>query len=265
MASDLEKLQGTWHLSSSEVDGVALGSELLSNARIVVTGDRFESLGMGAAYDGTFIIDEAAKPKALDMVITGGHAAGTRHAGVYKLANGAWTICLAAAGGARPSKFGCGSGGGFALQTFRRTPKVVAVEPTVHSAQATSTPTDTLRASPIEGEWAMVSGIFNGAAMTAETVKWCKRVTRNDITKVLAGPNVMLEAKYTLDDSVMPWSIDYLNVPGAEKGQTQHGIVSLDGDTLRVCMSPPGRPRPDAFESSIGDKRSLTTWRRNAT
>ena len=108
----------------------------------------------------------------------------------------------------------------------------------------------------------MLSGVFNGAAMVADMVKWCKRVTRGDVTKVLAGPNVMLEARFTLDETTAPWSVDYVNLRGAEQGKLQHGIAEIDGDTLRVCMSPPGRARPDGFESRAGDKRSFTTWRR---
>ena len=88
-------------ISFAVVDGVMLGSELVVDARIVVTGNRFESLGMGAPYEGTFVIDETAKPKTLEMLITGGHAAGTRHAGLYKFSRGAWIRCLASAGAPR--------------------------------------------------------------------------------------------------------------------------------------------------------------------
>lgn len=262
MAGDWEKLQGTWHLSSSEVDGVALEPGLIADARIVVTGDRFEALGMGAPYEGTFVIDDTTKPKALDMVITGGHAAGTRHAGVYKLANGAWTMCLGAAGSRRPTRFACGPGGGFAVQTFHRQRRAPNAAPVAPSARAATKSAAVRNTGPLEGEWSMVSGVFNGAAMAADMVKWCTRVTQGDVTTVLAGPNVMLEATFTLDLSSTPWSIDYVNLRGADKGKAQHGIAELLADTLRVCMSPPGRPRPDAFESRKGDQRSFTTWRR---
>ena len=261
MPSDLEKLQGSWQLAASEVDGVAFAPEQLANARIVITGDHFESLGMGAAYSGTFVIDDKAKPKGLDMVITGGHAAGTRHAGVYKFAKGAWTLCLAAAGAPRPKKFACSSDGGFAMQTFRRAEAASPSADFGEAANVSTTPSDA-RTTAIDGEWAMLSGVFNGAAMADDMVKWCTRVSRGDITKVLAGPNVMLEARFTLDDAATPWSVDYMNLRGALKGKAQYGIADLSGDTLRVCMSPPGHARPSAFTSSPGDNRSLTTWRR---
>lgn len=262
MANDREKLQGTWHLASSEVEGVVLGAESVADARIVVTGDRFESLGMGAPYEGTFEIDETATPKAFDMLITVGHAAGTRHSGVYKFSHGAWVLCLASAGAPRPRTFECGAQGGFALQTFRRRPTATRTASRPADTPAASPSPVTAGATPIGGDWSMSSGVFNGAAMPADMVKWCKRITRGDVIKVLAGPNVMLEARFALDETTAPWSIDYVNLSGAAKGKSQHGIAEIDGETLRVCMSPPGQDRPDAFESRAGDKRSLTTWRR---
>jgi uncharacterized protein (TIGR03067 family) len=264
MPNDLEKLQGTWHLSSSEVDGAVLGPELLANARVVVAGNRFESLGMGAPYEGTFAIDETAKPKTFDMLITGGHAAGTRHAGLYKFSRGSWILCLASAGALRPRTFACGPDGGFALQTFRRHPAAARIAKQPATLPTTSSSPISATTTPIEGEWSMVSGVFNGAAMVADMVKWCKRVTRGDLTRVLAGPNAMLEARFTLDETTAPWRIDYVNLRGADKGKWQQGIAEIDGETLRVCMAAPGQDRPDAFESRVGDKRSFTTWRRSA-
>jgi uncharacterized protein (TIGR03067 family) len=262
MSNDLEKLQGTWHLASSEVDGVSLGPELIVDARIVVSGNRFESLGMGAPYEGTFAIDDAAKPKTLDMLITGGHAAGTRHVGLYRFSHGTWVLCLASAGAPRPRRFACGPDGGFALQTFRRQPAAAHIANRPATPATTSSSPVTAPATPIDGEWSMVSGVFNGAAMAADMVKWCKRLTQGDVTRVLAGPNVMLEARFTLDDTTAPWRIDYVNLRGADKGKSQHGIADVDGGTLRVCMAAPGQDRPGAFESRVGDKRSFTTWRR---
>jgi uncharacterized protein (TIGR03067 family) len=262
LPGDAARLQGTWHLAASEVEGIALAPALLSDARIVVAGDRFESLAMGAAYEGTFAIDPAARPKTFDMLITSGHAAGTRHAGIYKFYKDAWTVCLAAAGAPRPTKFACGRDGGFAVQTFRREPPLA---PAVRSAAAETDGASarrTVPASPIDGEWDMVGGVFNGAPMAADMVRWCKRVTHGGLTTVLAGSNIMLEARFTLDRATRPWSIDYVIERGADKGKAQHGIAAVDGAVLRVCMSPPGSARPAVFESRAGDKRAFTTWRR---
>ena len=59
-----------------------------------------------------------------------------------------------------------------------------------------------------------------------------------------------------------PRGIEYENRAGSNAGKNQLGIVELHGDVLRICMSPPGKPRPTDFSSTPGDKRSFTTWRR---
>ena len=48
---------------------------------------------------------------------------------------------------------------------------------------------------------------------------------------------------------------------GASVGESQAGIAELTGDTLKVCMAAPGKPRPSDFSSKAGDGRSYTTWR----
>ena len=78
----------------------------------------------------------------------------------------------------------------------------------------------------------------------------------------IAGPQVMLKATFTPGHSTKPATIDYVNLAGAAKGKSQSGIYELSGDTLRVCMSAPGGPRPSDFSSKPGDGRSYTVWQR---
>jgi uncharacterized protein (TIGR03067 family) len=117
---DLDKLQGTWNVISLEADGQEVPAAGLDGSVIVIKGDRFTSLGMGATYEGTIALDPAKKPKTFDLVCTAGHAAGTRNRGIYKLADGTWTISLATRGGRRPATFATRPDTGFALQTLTR-------------------------------------------------------------------------------------------------------------------------------------------------
>jgi uncharacterized protein (TIGR03067 family) len=118
--------------------------------------------------------------------------------------------------------------------------------------------------TPLEGEWTMVSGVLDGSSLDKGMVSWCKRITRGDVTSVVAGPQVIVKARFTLDQSVRPHAIDYLNLAGANTGKSQAGIFELSGDTLKVCMAAPGDPRPADFSSKPRDGRSYTTWRRAA-
>ena len=114
----------------------------------------------------------------------------------------------------------------------------------------------------IEGEWTMESAVFNGAPMDAAMVAWVRRTTRGDVTKVVAGDQTMLHARFTLDATQPSNAIDYVSLAGANKGKSQQGIYELSGAALQICMAPPGKPRPREFESMKGDGRSFTTWRR---
>ena len=120
MPTDLDKLQGAWHITSLETDGRKMAAEAVAGATIVIEGTSFTSAGMGATYEGTMKVDETKKPKTFDLLVTAGHAAGTRHLGIYKLDGKSWTMCLAARGKRRPEKFATKAGTGLMLETLER-------------------------------------------------------------------------------------------------------------------------------------------------
>ena len=272
MLTDLAKLQGTWNVTSLETDGQKMPATVFNGARIVIDNNKFESLGMGATFEGTVKFDSASKPKAFDLLFTAGHAKGHRNLGIYKLHGDTWTICLATRGNKRPGKFATAAGTGFALETLERdgvTRKSGKRKspPTSERSISDATTTaqhETAASGPLtelEGEWAMVSAVLDGAVMNQAMVKWCRRITRGNVTRVIAGPQVFVNARFTLDNSKKPHAIDYVNLEGASKGESQAGIFELIGDSLKICMSAPGQPRPADFSSKPGDGRSYTTWR----
>jgi uncharacterized protein (TIGR03067 family) len=267
MPTDLDKLQGTWKIISIETDGQRMSDGVLESSTITINGDHFTSTGMGATYEGTVELESKSRPKAFDLVFTAGHAAGHRNLGIYKLAGDSWTICLATRGDKRPKKFATAADTGLALETLERSVARSTATKAAKSAKPTRDPaeqpaTDTPgNPTELEGEWEMVSAVFNGAAMDPSMVQWCRRVTRGNNTMVLAGSEVMLNASFMLDNSTKPHSIDYLNIAGANKGKGQAGIYEFSGENLKICMAPPGRPRPGEFSSTARDGRSYTTWR----
>jgi uncharacterized protein (TIGR03067 family) len=269
MPTDLDKLQGTWTVTSLEADGQKMPATVFNGARIVIKGTEFKSIGMGATYEGSVELDSSTKPKAFDLLFTAGHARGHRNLGIYKLNGDEWTICLATRGDERPRKFATAADTGFTLETLERAAgagkmmksksrRASALSNSVAAAPDTAVtgPTD------LEGEWAMTSAVFNGVAMDQSMVKWCKRITRGNVTRVVAGPQVFLNASFTLDSSISPHAIDYVNLEGPSKGKSQAGIFELNDHALKICMSAPGQPRPADFASKPGDERSFTTWRR---
>jgi len=271
MTNDLERLQGTWNVTSLESNGQQMPEITFNGATIVITDDHFRSTGMGAIYEGTLELDPTQTPNAFDMLFTAGHAEGVRHPGIYKLAGDTWTLCIATQGSKRPKTFSTKAGSGFALETLQREVVGKGAKPKSKSATAgatANTKTSTHHndasfgpATELEGEWEMISAVFNGIPMDPNLVKWCKRITRGNVTKVVAGPQVFLNATFSLDHSKKPGLIDYVNLEGASKGKVQAGIFTLSDGELKICMAAPGEKRPNDFSSHPGDNRSYTVWR----
>ena len=265
MPTELDKLQGTWRLTSLESDGNALSTDVLSEVAIVLRGDRFKSVGMGATYTGTIALFPRKKPKAFDVLFTSGPPEGTRNRGIYMLDGDTLTVCLATRGNARPRSFRTRPDSGLTLETLQRGR---AARKQTRSREFVSPPLNRLAfdisdigaQTEIEGEWQMISAVLNGNPLADDMVRWCKRLTHGDVTQIVAGPQTMLDARFTLDPT--RGAIDYVNRSGVNKGKAQAGIYELVDGILRICTAAPGDERPAGFESSKGDGRSFTVWRR---
>ena len=261
MPDDLDRLQGSWAVRSLEMDGMAM-AEVPPTARITIDGDRFVSSGMGADYGGTVRIDESASPRRIDLKFETGPEKGNVNRGIYKFDGDSWVLCLSTRGHGRPPNFRTSPGTGIALETLVRGEGGAPKKTPKRAVKKAAGPIADPPATEWEGEWAMVSGIFSGAPMDAALLKWVKRVTRGNQTKVTAGPQVMVHAEFTLDPASSPKAVDYINIGGTNKGKPQAGIYKLAGDELTICMSGPGAARPAEFQSKKGDGSSLTVWQR---
>ncbi len=265
MPNDFDLLQGVWAVSALEMDGQTMSNPMVSQARIAIEGDRFTSTGMGTIYAGTFKLDAAAKPRRIDMKFDVGPEAGNINRGIYELKAGVWRLCLATRGGAWPTAFATEHGSGVVLETLKRATgkaaklkaKVVAASPVDSESSVPDAPV-----TELDGEWRMVSGVMNGAAVEGSLLQWVKRVNRGNTSTVLAGPQTMLKVEFTTDPSQSPPAIDYLNLVGANKGKKQLGIYAFEGDLLKICVAAPGDGRPGEFYSAKSDGRTFTVWKK---
>jgi uncharacterized protein (TIGR03067 family) len=247
-SQDLEKLQGTWYVTDVEADGAAMPVLNVGQASITLDGKRFTSEGLGHDYSGVIEIFSSQNPKAFDLTFTAGPPEGLVNRGIYRLEGDAWTICLATRGGARPKSFATRADSGLVLERLerraRKDPPVSRPSTTQRAPEASVG-----AATDIEGEWAMVSGVFGGKPLAPAMAAWCTRVTRGDTTRVLAGPQTMLDATFTTDRSRTPHTIDYVNRSGAHKGKRQLGIYEISGGELHVCVAAPGDARPSGIRT----------------
>jgi uncharacterized protein (TIGR03067 family) len=253
-------LEGTWNVVALEVEGQQMPAGMLAAARIVVKGDRFQSLGMGAVYEGTIKVDLSANPKTLDMTFTAGPEKGNTNLGIYELAGDDWTLCLATRGGGRPKRFAAEPGTGHALETLKRGKPALAAAASA-GTPAVQSPVSSAPATELEGEWSMVSGFMDGHPIDAPMVKYGKRVTRGNQTTVQFGPQVFMQATFTLDPAKTPREIDFVHTQGMHTGKTQLGIYNCDGKRLRLSSATPSQPRPADFEPRKGDGKTVAEWK----
>jgi uncharacterized protein (TIGR03067 family) len=249
MSTDLDRLQGNWNITALEIEGQPMPS---NGSRIIVNGDRFTTVAMGAEYAGTIEIDAAKKPKRFDLAFSEGPEKGRRSLGIYELDGATWRICLGLAGKTRPRKFATSPGSGHALETLRRGP---AEEEPVEVAELDG------REDELSGEWQMVSCIRDGYTLEPMLVKSGRRIGRGGETITMFGKQVFMRARYTLDATQQPKAIDYNITGGTSKGKTQYGIYEMDGELLRICYAGPGQSRPTDFTSATGAGKTVTVWK----
>jgi len=120
MDEELEKLQGEWNVVFLEVEGLVPAPQTYAGAKIVIEGDGFTSIAMGATYGGKIAVDAGADPKTFRMTFTDGPEKGKTNFGIYELDGNRWRICLTITGGAAPTEFATSPRSGRALETLDR-------------------------------------------------------------------------------------------------------------------------------------------------
>ena len=251
MGQDLDHLQGNWNVVSMEMDGQKMSG---GSARIEVRGHRFATIGMGALYEGTVVVDQAAAPKRFELHFEEGPEKGNTSFGIYQLDGDTWKVCLTTRGSERPKEFAAPPGTGIALETLQRA--TAADQPVAPSAAAPSAAQAGDPAPELAGVWTPLSLVRDGQALPQSMLQYGKRTATADEVTVKFGPQVVLQASYSVDRSCMPMTMDYL----LAGGQTQYGIWALEGKRLTTCFGAPGAVRPAEFASAPGDGRTLTVW-----
>jgi uncharacterized protein (TIGR03067 family) len=236
---------------SLEMDGQTMSAE---DARIVVRGNRFTSIAMGATYEGTVTVHADTAPRGFDLRFEEGPEKGNTNFGIYELDGDTWKICLATRGSERPKEFAAPRGTGVALETLRRHTAAGAADGIVAVEQPIAVAGDS--AAELAGEWIPLSLVRDGQALDQGMLKYGKRTATPNQVTVKFGPQVVLKARYTVDRSRSPMTMDYV----LADGRVQQGIWTFEDQRLTTCFGAPGEARPGEFESTSGDGRTLTVW-----
>jgi uncharacterized protein (TIGR03067 family) len=114
----------------------------------------------------------------------------------------------------------------------------------------------------LEGEWSMLSGTLGGQDLPAEFVGAAVRIGAGDEVTILFGGQIFARSKVKIDRSVKPAAVEYHNLEGSYAGKTQYGICELAGDTIRICLAPPGSASAKDFTSTPENDHTLLVWQR---
>lgn len=253
---DLDKLQGTWIIVTLEMNGAEMPAGAHGGSKIVVKGDKFTTISMGAEYSGTITLDSAKRPRAFDLKFTTGPEKGNTSLGIYELDGDSWKICLTVTGKTRPTEFATQPGSGHALETLRRDTS----SPVERKSKSSAAEVHFEPVAELQGEWSLVSLTLNGKPLEPAYVTYGKRVVKGDEMTLTFGRDVVTKAKMAADPAKYPKIMDYVHIGGMMAGQSQQGIYELEGKSLRVCSAAPGQPRPSDFTATPENGRTLAVW-----
>jgi uncharacterized protein (TIGR03067 family) len=116
----------------------------------------------------------------------------------------------------------------------------------------------------MEGTWVCESAAVNGVALPEATVKLLRLNLTKDRYQTTKGTQVLFESSYRVDPTRQPAEINIVGTEGELTGKEAQGIYSLAGDTLKICYTMPGKPRPKTFESAAGSEAYFMVWKRQS-
>jgi uncharacterized protein (TIGR03067 family) len=107
----------------------------------------------------------------------------------------------------------------------------------------------------VEGSWATTSLMFGDKKLPAEILEKLMPVfTFKEAKYTSSVMGKQDEAgSYKIDGKMKPAHIDLMIEEGKDKGKTQVGLITVDGDVLKMALARPGeKDRPKDFEGGAG-------------
>jgi uncharacterized protein (TIGR03067 family) len=114
----------------------------------------------------------------------------------------------------------------------------------------------------LEGTWEIVSIELQGKKAGLPEERKERLTFRDGTFASTQGQEVRDKGTLKLDPTKQPKTMDMMSGGEGNKGKKALAIYELKGHDLRVCISPPGQPRPTAFTTEAGSANYITTLRR---
>ena len=116
--------------------------------------------------------------------------------------------------------------------------------------------------SRMSGTWSCVAATINGKPLADSTVKKLHLTMTDTRYKTERNDEVLFDSSYRLDTTKAPVHINMVGTEGDLAGKEAQGIIALEGDTLKICYTMPGKPRPVSFASPTNSEAYLIVWKR---
>lgn len=246
-------LTGHWLMVALEVNGEAVGEDLVSSARLEIEGNRYRLNYGDAVITESIKVDPDKTPGAIDFTYVDGPRKGEKVPGIYKVEGDRYTMCRPLRGeDPRPKEFTAGSGSGLMMVVWAR-----------------DTPAERARRKAIEddrkafdGTWVGVFNRRDGVTIPEDEVKAARLIVTGDRYTMDRGHDRTSRGTTRIDPTKTPKTMDVSIIDGVNKGQTWLGLYELAGDTYRACFSTDGKSRPTAFTSEPGSGNVLWLFKK---
>jgi uncharacterized protein (TIGR03067 family) len=250
--NDADRLQGSWTMVLVFINGEELSAGQARTGQLVIEDNQYRARLGANSSTSTFKIDASKTPKEIDLTYTDGDQKGKTVKGIYKLASDGLTICRGLTEReARPTEFAAPVDSRLLLVVWKLSKAGVS-----HHAKA------------IEDELKRFTATWRFVSIEAEGDQIPEEVFRKD-TLVLKGKQFasyvagkVVHGVFTIDPTVTPKTIDITFTEGPGKGHSQKGIYELDGDTQKICIALPEKPRPTEFASKPGSGHVVEVLKR---
>lgn len=228
----MDRFQGTWSIVSLEVEGRELPDGAFGGSQIVMEGDRFTTVSMGANYGGTFRLNADSRPVTLDMLFDEGPHAGQASLAIAKIDSDRLTLCLGFAGSERPTGFTTSPGSGHALEVLERQ---------VGPPATASGSTHAIKKTALQSE---------AASGSSHATKEPRRQAEGTSDSSPAPRRGARESEGTSGSAPAPRRTERQSegtpIPDGTVQDTAE-MQRLQGEWTMLCGNMDGQPMPDAF------------------
>jgi uncharacterized protein (TIGR03067 family) len=114
----------------------------------------------------------------------------------------------------------------------------------------------------MQGDWAAVTMIKDGFKYEDNDAQAYFRTVKGSDYSVFRFNKMLGKGTFKLDATKKPKAIDFLPATASGPGKPLLGIYEINGDTYKICYTPPEKERPTDFSAGEGTGHTLTVWER---